>query len=205
MFIRKQHRPSGTVNVQVIDKSSGKPRVLRTIGSSKDPDEIDQLVAEGQRWMDGYGGQGLLRLMPEEDLRLRRALRRSVRQIRLLGPELVLGQLFDEVGFGVLKEELFRHLVLSRLAFPGSKLRMVDYLSRYQGIVVEVDRIYRYMDKLHKSQMTQIQDICYQHSRSVLGGQIELMFYDVTTLYFEAEREDDFRRRGQSRNRLSEI
>ncbi|MDR2653002.1 MAG: hypothetical protein LBC68_11955 [Prevotellaceae bacterium] len=36
-------------------------------------------------------------------------------------PELVFGSIYDFIGFGSLKEELFRHLVISRLAFPLRK------------------------------------------------------------------------------------
>ena len=192
MFVRKKKQSSGTYSVQVIDKSSGKSRVIKTIGSSKDPDEVDLLMAEGRRWIASYGGQMVMDLMPEEDRDLRKQLRRTIRKVQLLGPELVLGQLFDEIGFNQLGEELFRHLVLSRLVYPGSKLRTMDYLARYRGIVIDVDKVYRYLDKLHRSQMIKAQDICFRHSEMVLGGQIGMMFYDVTTLYFEAESEDDF-------------
>ena len=200
MFVRKKKQRSGTFSVQIIDKSSGKSRVIKTIGSSKDPDAVELLMAEGRRWIAGYGGQMVMGLMPEEDRGLRKQLRRAVRKVQLLGPELVLGQLFDEVGFNQLKEDLFRHLVLSRLVYPGSKLRTVDYLARYWGVVIGVDKVYRYLDKLHTSQMAKAQDICFRHSEMVLGGQVGMMFYDVTTLYFEAEREDDFRRVGYSKD-----
>lgn len=200
MFIRKKKQRSGTISVQVIDKSSGKSRVIKTIGSSKDPTEVELLVADGRRWMAGYGGQTVMNLMPEEDRILRRKMRHSIQQIRLLGPELVLGQLFDEIGFNEIDEELLRHLVLSRLIYPGSKLRTSDYLARYRGITVDVDRFYRYLDKLHKTEMVKVQEICFRHSEAVLGGEIGLMFYDVTTLYFEAEREDDFRKVGYSKD-----
>jgi len=200
VFIRKKKQRSGRISVQVIDKSSGRSRVLKTIGSSHDPDEVELLVAEGKRWIAEYGGQTLLELMPQEDIVLRRQFRSSIRQVQLLGPELVLGQIFDEIGFGAVGEELFRHLVLARLVFPGSKLKTVDYLQRYQGITIDVDRIYRYLDKLHQSQMDAVEEICFKHSKAVLGGKIGMMFYDVTTLYFEAEREDDFRRIGYSKD-----
>ena len=43
-------------------------------------------------------------------------------KIRTVGLEFILGTLFDEMGFGVIKEALFRHLVISRLVFPLKKL-----------------------------------------------------------------------------------
>ena len=56
--------------------------------------------------------------------------------IRTIGPELVFGKLYDHIGFGKVSEELFRHLVIARLAFPLSKLKTVEYLYRYQGMLL---------------------------------------------------------------------
>ena len=47
------------------------------------------------------------------------------------------------------------------------------------------------MDKLYNSQMELVQEISTTHTRSILGGSIGLLFYDVTTLYFEAAPKDD--------------
>jgi len=53
---------------------------------------------------------------------------KGIDKIRLVSPELVLGILFDEIGFNDIKEELFRHLVINLLRFPVSKLKTTDYL-----------------------------------------------------------------------------
>jgi hypothetical protein len=66
-------------------------------------------------------------------------------QIRTVGPDLIFGSLFDKIGFGVIEDELFQHLVVTRLVYPTSKLKTVDYLYRYQGVVVEIDTIYRFL------------------------------------------------------------
>ncbi len=48
--------------------------------------------------------------------------------IHTVGPELIFGKIYDFIGFNSIQEELFRHLVIARLAFPLSKLKTVDYL-----------------------------------------------------------------------------
>jgi transposase len=123
----------------------------------------------------------------------------GINEIRLVGPELVLGKLFDAVGFGAIPDDLFRHLVLARLCYPASKLKTADYLLRYKGIWIEPDSIYRYMDKLHSKQKERIQQISYDHTLRVLGGAVQVVFYDVTTLYFEADEGDELRRAGFSK------
>jgi hypothetical protein len=57
MFIRKKKNPSGVVSVQVIDKSREKYHVIKTIGSSCDASEIEQLYQQGKRWLANYPGE----------------------------------------------------------------------------------------------------------------------------------------------------
>ena len=49
-------------------------------------------------------------------------------RIRTVGPELIFGTLFDRIGFHPIPEELLRHLVIARLAYPTGKLKTTDYL-----------------------------------------------------------------------------
>jgi transposase len=56
------------------------------------------------------------------------------------------------------------------------------------------------MDKLHKDHQQQLQQISFNHTKKLLGGDMSVVFYDVTTLYFEAEREDDLRKMGFSKD-----
>jgi hypothetical protein len=47
VFVRKKKNKSGVISVQIIDKSTGKYRMLKTIGSSSDPIKVEKLVNEG--------------------------------------------------------------------------------------------------------------------------------------------------------------
>jgi len=40
MFVRKKQNKSGVISVQIIDKSSGKYKVVKTIGSSSDEKQV---------------------------------------------------------------------------------------------------------------------------------------------------------------------
>jgi transposase len=65
---------------------------------------------------------------------------------------------------------------------------------------IDVARIYRFMDKLDSKLLKKVRQISYDHSMKVLGGTPSMVFYDVTTLYFEAEQEDDLRKAGFSKD-----
>jgi transposase len=95
---------------------------------------------------------------------------------------------------------MFRHLVISRLVFPLSKLKTVEYLQRFQGIKISIDSIYRFLDKLNDKLKIQVEQIAYNHTLKVLKGNINVVFYDMTTLYFESSDEDDLRKTGFSKD-----
>jgi transposase len=119
--------------------------------------------------------------------------------IRTMGPELVFGRLFDEIGFDAIPEQLFRDIVVARLVYPASKLKTVDYLYRYRGKTVSSESIYRFLDRLNDRHSSLAQQIAFQHSRKILKH-ISVVFYDMTSLYFEAEDEDDLRKIGFSKD-----
>ena len=56
MFVRQKKNKSGLVSVQVIDKSRGKYRVVKTIGSSVDPGELSNLIAHAETWIAEQSG-----------------------------------------------------------------------------------------------------------------------------------------------------
>ena len=120
--------------------------------------------------------------------------------IQTVGPEIIFGRIYDSIGFGAIKEELFRHLVLARLAFPLSKLKTIDYLYRYQRVWLDSDAVYRFLDKLNSKLKPQVEQIAYKNTLKILQGDISIVFYDMTTLYFEASDEDDLRKTGFSKD-----
>jgi hypothetical protein len=98
-----------------------------------------------------------------------------------MGPEIVFGSLFDEIGFNKIEDELFRHLVITRLVYPGSKLITIDYLERYQGVIIQKEEIYRFLAKLNNRYKETVESISFGYTRQVLGGNIGVVFYDLTT------------------------
>jgi transposase len=197
MFVRKKINKSGVVSIQVIEKRDGKSVLVKTIGSSADKELIAQLFDQGRQYILRYGGQQVFRFDNEQQIV--DAHFKALQSFRLVGPELLLGKIFDDIGFNTIEDELFRHLVVARLIYPVSKLKTTDYLYKYNNEQIDVERIYRYLDKLYNKQKEKIQHISYTHTLQIPGGKISVMFYEVTTLYFEAEKEDDLRRTGFSK------
>ncbi len=197
MFVRRKQNKSGIVSIQVIDKSSGHYKVVKTIGSSSDIQSIEKLLGQGELWIKK---QKSLEIDFDKVDDLFEHFIDGVKQISIVGPQLLLGRIFNDIGFNKVKDELFRKLVLARLCYPGSKLKTTDHLRRYEGYETDEDKIYRYLDKLHRTQKRAVQQISYEHTLKILDNKISIVFYDVTTLYFEIEQEDKLRKTGYSKD-----
>ena len=202
MFVRKRKNKTGSISVVVVNKSHGKFVELKNFGTVKTEVEADGLVVEAKRWIETYGGQRLLDF-DDKRRREREETERVVGNMDALlinGTQLLLGRLYDEIGFNAVKDEVLRHLVIARLSQPRSKLATVDYLKSYYDEDVNLDRIYNYMDRLYNTQQELVQSISVEHTRRLLGGRLGIVFYDVTTLYFESAVEDELRSPGFSKD-----
>lgn len=200
MFVRKKPNKSGIVSIQIIDKSSGNYEVRRTVGSSSDRETIERLFRQAKREINEITGQQQINFEKNKEQELVELFFQHIESMELAGPELLLGKLFDEIGFNAVSDDLFRQLVICRLVYPVSKLKTVDYLFKYKSISIDITKVYRYLDKLQKQQIKQVQQISYEHTLKLLSHQLSIVFYDVTTLYFEAADEDDLRKTGFSKD-----
>ncbi len=106
MFVRKKENKSGKLSVQVIDKSAGKYRVVHTVGCSDDEDQIRLLIHQAQAYITAKKGQREIDFILGDDALYFQSIYNNIQQVQLLGPELVLGKLFDAVGFNAIPDEL---------------------------------------------------------------------------------------------------
>jgi transposase len=200
MFIRKLRNRSGSISVQIISKSSGRYKVVKTIGSTRSEQEVEKLTYLARQEMERISAQQGIFVSENDTLVDQVFYSLSNASIRTVGPEIIFGKIYDHIGYNSIKEELFRHLVIARLAFPLSKLKTVEYLYRYQGVMLDIDAVYRFLDKLSGKLKDQVEKIAFAQTKKVLEGNISIVFYDMTTIYFEASDEDDLRKTGFSKD-----
>ena len=196
MYIRRI-KTRGTVCLQIGKKEKGKFILLKHVGGSSKPEKIE-----------------ILQLKAQEEL-VKQKLK-STHQISLFLPPLnvenraklinwhitgfhqIFGHIYDSIGF---PGGLLRDLVVARIVYPKSKLATVAYLNQYLGIESSIDPIYRFLDTLDKSELTKI---AFDFVSKKNDG-VALIFYDVTTLYFESNDEDDLRKKGFSKDHKNEL
>jgi hypothetical protein len=111
-----------------------------------------------------------------------------------------LDGVFGDLGFDVLDDEVFRDLVLARVVEPTSILdigRVLAELGRKAASDKTMRRtLARCADRGYRDK---IAELCFAHA--LASGNVSLILYDVTTLYFEAEHEDALRKVGYSKER----
>jgi hypothetical protein len=112
----------------------------------------------------------------------------------------VLAEVFDSLGFGVLADDTFRDLVIARVVEPTSILDTGRVLTDLGHRPASEKTMRRTLTRCARGgYREQIASACFAHA--VSSGDVSLCLYDVTTLYFEAEKEDDLRRVGYSKER----
>ena len=237
MVIRKKSNKSGTVSVQVVQKTkTRKQHVLKSLGSARPDDTaaMAKLMQRASSFIHEMEGPSLPHIYEEEDVIDGFVSSLSNAQVQVAGPELVFGTLYDRIGYGTIQNSMFRNIVICRLFNPGSKLKTVDYMERYLHIKYSADQIYRFLDDLcyRKAEeekgsgeskpesaeegseststpseeskrddfKTRVEGIAYSYTKKMVGDNISVCFYDMTTLYFEATEEDDLRRCGFSKD-----
>ena len=199
VFIRKNKNRSGSYSIQIVSKERGQYRVLKTLGSGRSEQEIEFLYQRAQQELEKIDSSISL-FVNRDDAKIECFIGElSNDQVQVIGPELIFGKIYDAIGFNQIDNDLFRHLVITRLFHPGSKLKAIDYLHRFLNVDFKVDDIYRFLDQLRGQLKAQVEQIAFEHTKRVLGGEISIVFYDLTTLHFEAADEDDLRRTGFSK------
>ena len=192
------------MSVVVVDKHGGKFKELHTVGIGNTPEELDELCRKGHKWIQSH--LGIMELdfdgadRKSEEIASAHRFLDNVDSILLNGAKLIIDKVYDSIGFDRIPDAILRHLVVARLCQPMSKMATVEYLKSHFDEDVDLSKIYRYLDKLYNSQQETVQKISVEHTFAVLGGRVEMLFYDVTSLYFESFKEDNLRTPGFSKD-----
>ncbi len=180
--------------IQLISKIGRKNKLIKTIGCAKTAREEELLMLLAKTEIERLLGMQSL-FVEHDDIVVDNFVSSIANDhLQIIGTELILGKIYKKIGF---PEDgcpnYFKNLVLCRLVYPGSKLKTVDYFKQHLNLDVSVYSVYRFMDELNSELKPTIEQISFKYSKKLLRGRIGVIFYDMTTLYFEASQEDDYR------------
>lgn len=110
---------------------------------------------------------------------------------------------YDMLGYNTVLQKrddnILRDLVLTRLTHPASKYKSQRILNKQFGKEHDLDSVYRMMDKLYDN-IDKIKQCTFEHMRSLFPNKVDLVLFDVTTLYLESTEVDEVRNFGYSKD-----
>lgn len=196
-FLRKVKTTSGAIAVQIVEKRQGQRRVLEHLGSAHDEAELAALMRIGHDKL--HANQPALDLPTVGGPQAGAAVVEATRSQLLVE---VVRASWDRLGFDVVKDEAFFQLVLARLVEPTSKADSVRVITE---LGLQPAHRNTFTNALRRCSSRDYRDLisraCFEHVWADQGGDVSLLLYDVTTLYFEAEHEDTLRKVGFSKER----
>lgn len=108
------------------------------------------------------------------------------------------------LGFNKLNDDCFADLVIARIARPVSKAKTREWLEDKFGIIhkYSLTGVYRAMERSFSfNYQEKLEECIWSFITQRFPQDISVLFFDVTTLYYEAFDEDDFRKFGYSKDR----
>src|SRR3989339_881315 len=193
-YIRKVKTKSGATAVQIAHKVSGKLVKLEHLGSAHNPKELETLISLAKKRIMG----NQIPLFPDPRNKLQIKLKQSYSSLLFH----ILNNQYQQLGFSLLEDLDFANLCIARIVEPTSKLDSLRVLADLGIGTVDRNRLYRCLQRvIDKDYQKTISQLCFDH---VTGDNLNLVLYDVTTLYFEVQKEDGYRKPGLSKERRLE-
>jgi len=203
LHIRVIKTKGNSRSVQVYRYQNSKRVIVRHIGSGTSDEQITALQEMATVFIAGQTKQSHLfeESKPNEEAVL-------VSQCDYLG--IYYSYLYDvvqavqhQIGYTILADSLLTDLALIRIVEPASKLRSLELIGTYFGIRHRRQRFYESALKwLDLKEAIEKQTLHF--ATKEYGFDFSLLFYDVTTLYFETFEEDDLRKNGFSKDNKSQ-
>lgn len=222
-YVRKVRTASGAVAVQVARKDAGRVVVLAHVGSARTDAELGILLERARRIVTGdqdvFDFEVPARAVALGEVadyhREQTLLGTSDKPARTKGPAVaagrtaatssrllyeVIGAVYDWLGFAAVDDVVFRDLVIARIVEPTSKLDALRVLADLGADRLSYKTIQRHLQLVNSGKYRDVvAEKCFAYAHDC--GGLSLLLYDVTTLYFEAENEDDLRKIGYSKER----
>jgi hypothetical protein len=191
--IRTQKTASGNIAVHVISRPERKLKVEKHIGTGRNTEEIHALKQQARRYIENKQQLQLLPLANTEFAAI---------EIAAVYHNFIyetLHNCYHKLGFARLNNSLLRDLCIIRIVEPASKIKSIELLQKYFAIAYTRNQLYKRLARFSGSKEKAC-DIAVNFARQESSLDFNLIFYDVTTLYFESFKGDELRKCGYSKD-----
>ena len=197
--IRKVKTASDSTAVQIIRYENRKRVVVKHMGSAHNKDEVIILWNNAENWITEQTKQ--IPIFTQEERFI------SFEQLEYLGFQYTflyetLYKLQTRLGYTCFGNKLLNDLITIRIIEPASKLHSLELLKTYFNIKHRRQIFYRMLPEMLKLK-DKIQELTINFAEKEFDFDFSIVFYDVTTLYFETFKADDFRKSGFSKDNKS--
>lgn len=226
MFIRIKKKDNGKRSVQIVEtyRRGDKvfQKIIRHVGQAVTDKEVEILRRLGESIIvetensrhpvlplfspESIYGQKKVKKETEDIVKVKN-LREEQRIIEGIGD--IFGKLYGDLGFdnllgdskaSITWNDVLKNCVIARIANPASKRRTASLLEEDYGIKISLEKIYRMMDRVAEN-IDKIRNSVKDTTLSLFKEKVDVLFFDVTTLYFESVKQDDIRNFGFSKDR----
>lgn len=208
MFIRKKKNKGRSYSILLVtgERVSGRKhpisRIIKNFGSAEKKRDIKRLVKQAEEYkahLEAISPRAkAMKIVSDQDIKSCRSYN--------IGFSDVYGKAFDAIftGTDINKNIIngLRDLAIMRIASPASK-RKTAIISNEYGINFDTYDIYKYMDRITMPVITKIKKTIYDNTAKLLANydqEIDVLFYDLTTIYFETSTQDEIRDFGFSKD-----
>lgn len=201
--VRTTKTGSGKTAVQVVTRSHQKTKVIKHIGSANNQAELESLLNLANHYIHTSTLQQAL--LPEVfglDIKGRHLV--AVENLHFTNTYHsyayeFLSHFYEVNGFGAAGNNLLKNLALVRIIEPCSKLQSLALLKTYFKIQIGRDTMYKSLLTIKKCK-GDVEKAAVAYAKAHLAFDFSLVFYDVTTLYFETFKDDKLRKPGFSKD-----
>jgi len=202
--VRKTKTGSGNVAVQIVNRFGHQTKIIKHVGSAKNEAELGKLLELGRNLaFKMSSNETLFPEMYEEE----KSQLVNINNLQVLPDHKhmfayeFLSYFYKLSGFDKLGLAIFKHLVFARIIKPSSKIESLRFLKKNFGIRYGHSSLYSELLKINGIK-DKIEAVSINYARKNLSFDFTLVFFDVTTLYFETFKEDgdDFRKPGFSKD-----
>ncbi len=193
-YIRKVKTKSGATAVQIAHKVGGQLIRLEHLGSAHDSKELETLISLAKERLRG----NQMVLFPDQGNKLQIKLKQSYSHLLFQ----VLNVQYQQLGFSQLNDSDFANLCIARIVEPTSKSDSLRVLADLGIYGLRKSQLFRCLQRsVDQNYRKIISQLCFDH---VTSQNLNLVLYDVTTLYFEVQEADAYRKPGLSKERRLE-
>jgi len=216
MFVRAKKKSENRWQVQIVESvkvdAKTRQRIIRNVGTAYNEKELIDFKVLGESIIIELKNKKNPVLNFADPADFHSPAKRSAEPVDLKslreekrlnqGFEKVMKPLFEELDVDLGNSDtnnIAASMVMARAFQPSSKLKTKKILEKHFDLDIPLHKIYRTIDILAEKQLN-IKKAIAKKTFDLFDQNVDVMFFDVTTLYFESQSADELKEFGYSKD-----